>query len=442
MARKTCDRKYEPGRVRHTRAIQRDRTKRPMAAPPDEQIQQRLSDLLQPAIAAQAPYLRPLGLRDRVLTLSVMVAVVVSMLWRQLGSGGSDVARLLRTEGLLWVPRLKVSQQAVSQRLRVFPAVLLLSILNHLLPTLQARWAARRRPLPPVLAWAQEQYEAVLAVDGSTLDVVSRKVGLLRGRERYPLAGKMVALLNVCSWLPAAFWFHEDATTHDQHFWPQILQTVPKGALLLFDLGFTNLRAFAQAQFTFVTRFKRKVSFHAQRVVYRSADIQDRVGVLGAGPDPQQVRVVRVRYQGTWYSFLSNELDPEVLPTSHIVALYFQRWRIEDAFNIVKRILGLAYFWTGSREGIDLQVWATWLVYVILVDLTDDVAQALDRPFVRLSVEMVHRGLYYFAQAYRCGAAQDPVTYLAENAHWLGLVKRHRKRSDYRFLSLTNPGAP
>jgi hypothetical protein len=39
-----------------------------------------------------------------------------------------------------------------------------------------------------------------------------------------------------------------------------------------------------------------------------------------------------------------------------VVALYWQRWRIEDAFNIVKRLLGLAYFWTGSINGVQVQV--------------------------------------------------------------------------------------
>jgi len=72
--------------VRHTRAIQRDRSKRPVIAPPDEHIAARLTTLLQPAIAAQQPRYRALGLRARTLTLSVLVAIVISIIWRQLGS--------------------------------------------------------------------------------------------------------------------------------------------------------------------------------------------------------------------------------------------------------------------------------------------------------------------------------------------------------------------
>jgi len=189
-------------------------------------------------------------------------------------------------------------------------------------------------------------------------------------------------------------------------------------------LGFTNYDAFAQAQhFTFVSRLKSGLSFRVTSVLHKSSQVKDWVGWLGSGKTRQRARVVKVLFEGEWYAFLSNELDPTVLPFPYIVGLYFQRWRIEDAFNIVKRLLGLAYFWTGSQRGILLQVWATWIFYVILVDLVDDVAQALARPFVSLSIEMVYRGLYYFGQAYRRGEAADPVRYLADNARWLGLVK-------------------
>ena len=70
--------------VRHTRAIQRDRTKRPIAAPPDEERVERLTSLVYPATLAQVDYYYQLGLRERVLTLPVMVAFVLSLIWRQI----------------------------------------------------------------------------------------------------------------------------------------------------------------------------------------------------------------------------------------------------------------------------------------------------------------------------------------------------------------------
>jgi hypothetical protein len=42
--------------VRHTRAIQRDRTKRPLAAPSDEQVVARLTEILHLATLNQVSY--------------------------------------------------------------------------------------------------------------------------------------------------------------------------------------------------------------------------------------------------------------------------------------------------------------------------------------------------------------------------------------------------
>ena len=108
--------------------------------------------------------------------------------------------------------------------------------------------------------------------------------------------------------------------------------------------------------------------------------------------------------------------------------MYGKRWRIEDAFNVVKRLLGLSYLWTGSINGIKLQIWATWLFYSILVDLGDAVADELSLPFDRISLEMIYRGLYYFQGASSRGEASDPVKYFAapEQQH-LGIIKKLRK---------------
>ena len=111
-----------------------------------------------------------------------------------------------------------------------------------------------------------------------------------------------------------------------------------------------------------------------------------------------------------------------------------QRWRIEEAYAIVKRLLGLAYFLTGAENGVCLQLWATWLLYVVLVDLTDAVADALKKPFAAISIEMVYRSLYFFGQAVQRGEATDVIAYLTANAAWLGVLKRKSKRLSLELL--------
>lgn len=417
--------------VRHTRAIQRDRTKRPLAAPSDEQVAARLTEIIHPATLNQVSYYHQLGLRERTLTLPVMVALVLSLIWRQVSSV-CELVRVVRTEVLLWAPPLKMSQQAFAERLRTLPAELFLRVLVSVLPLLHTRWSQRQRPVPADIAWAQARFTQLAICDGSTLDALMRKVGLLHDLPANPLAGRMTALLDLASRLPWDIWYDEDSQAHDQRFWPKILAVLKAGALLIFDLGYTNFSVFAQltaAQITFITRAKTNLAHHLERALVRTAAVHDLVIWIGQGDDRQLVRLIAVLYRGRWYRYLTNELDPERLPAEYVVALYWQRWRIEDAYAIVKRLLGLAYFWCGSQNAVELQVWATWLLYAILVDLTDAVAEALHQPFAALSMEMVYRSLYFFTQAYHRGDAHDVVIYLAANAQLFGILKRPRKRA-------------
>ena len=80
--------------VRHTRAIQRDHTKHSITAPSAEQIQERLTEIVHPATLAQMDYFHSLGLRERTLSLVLMVAFVLEMIWRQI-SGVNELARLI-----------------------------------------------------------------------------------------------------------------------------------------------------------------------------------------------------------------------------------------------------------------------------------------------------------------------------------------------------------
>jgi hypothetical protein len=433
--------------VRHTRAVQRARTTRQNVAPPAEQIADRLTEVVHPATLAQVDAFHKLGLRERTLTLPIMMAFVVSLIWRQLGSV-CEAVRVLQHERMLWNTPLQVTQQAVEQRLNALPASLFHAVLQDILPQMQQRWQERERPLPPELAWAQQQYTAVLALDGSTLDQLLRKCGLLREGSGPVLGGRIAALLDVCSHLPRALWYEEDRQAHDQRFWERAMDRLEAGMLLLIDLGFTSYACFDRLTtqgVTFITRVKSNAHTEVVQVLQRTATLHDEVIRLGSGSGActHPMRMIAVLYRGKWYRYLTNETDPARLPATYVVALYWQRWRIEEALHVVKRLLGLAYFWAGSINAIQMQLWATWIVYAVLIDLTDAVAEELRQPFAALSVEMLYRGLYHFAQAQQRGEADDVVAYLAAHAKSLGILKRKRHSPKDAFLAdLTNHGIP
>jgi hypothetical protein len=320
--------------VRHTRAIQRDHTKHSITTPSAEQIQERLMEIVHPATLEQVGYFHRLGLRERTLGFVVMVAFVLEMIWRQI-SGVSELVRMIQTEAALWATPRKVSQQAFSQRLTTLPSELFLKVLLSVLPLLQQRWEGRKRPLPAEIAWAQERYSEVQAVDGSTLDTLIRKIGLLKDLPQNPLAGKITGLLNLCSRLPSRIWYESDPKVHDQRFWPQILAVLKANSLLIFDMGYINFMIFAQltlAGVKFITRAKSNLVYTFERAILQTANVRDSLVWIGPDDNRQLVRLVEVLYGNKWYRYLSNELDVEKLPTAYLVALYWQRWRIEIVF--------------------------------------------------------------------------------------------------------------
>jgi hypothetical protein len=405
-----------------------------MPSPDNAVVQERLQSLLTPAVFGQMAHYRSLGLRDRILSLPVMVAAVLVLLWRQVPSV-CELAKMLVREDLLWTPKLKqVSQQALSKRFLNFPAELFQRVLMDLLPKLRARWATRQRPLPASVVCARQTFSRIFAVDGSTLEALFRKLKALKDAPPGSLAGKICTVIDLATRLPEQIWFTEEAQAHDTNFLGRILEFAQAGTLWIFDRGFYDFTFFdnlIDQGVAWITRLKSNTVFTVQQVLVQTNEVRDRIVLLGGGDGQCRhlMRLIEVRYGMVWYRYLTSVLDPAILPAFVVADLYRRRWRIEEAFLIVKRLLHLSYLWTGSVNGVLLQVWATWLFFAVLVDLGDAVAEELMLPFDRISLEMVFRGLYHFTQAYARGEATDPVKHLAapENRD-LGVVKRLRKK--------------
>ena len=242
--------------------------------------------------------------------------------------------------------------------------------------------------------------------------------------------------------LPVEVWFHTNPLASETKFEEDLLNLLSAKTLLLLDRGFYHFQFFEQLisqQVDFITRLKAKASCTVIQVFTFNNYVKDQLIKLGTGRNKTPIvtlRLVEIRAGKTWYSYLTSVTDPKILPPYVVADLYRRRWRIEEAFNTVKRLLGLSYLSTGSINGVKLQVWATWLFYAVLVDLGDAVADELSLPFDRISLEMVYRGLYHFTVAYEQGKATDPVKYFADSSNQdLGVVKTLRKPVEKLDLS-------
>lgn len=335
-----------------------------------------------------------------------------------------------------------VSRQALTERLLSFPYELFEQVFQTLMPELRHRWSQRQRPLPPSVMYAMQHFERIWVADGSVLEALFRKLGSLQDCPPGQLAGKLCTVIELATQLPVQVWFTDDPKAHDSQFLDDLLGLVTAQTLLLLDRGFYDFAWWGKLvakQVHFIGAAKSNLSYRVQQELSALPTLKAPIIVLSKvppGQPPLQLRLIQVRKGKGGYRYLTSVLAPETLPPYVVIDLYARRWRIEDAFHLVKRLLGLAYLWTGSLNGIKLQIWATWLMYAVLVDLSDAVAEAVQLPFERISMEMVWRGLYHFNDAYNRGLATNPVAYLAApDNRDLGVVKTVRKPPKYLDLS-------
>ncbi len=416
----------------------------------DPEIEDRLQELVQPAVYAELGRYQRLGMRNRILSLPVMVSLVLTMMWRNVPSVRTLV-RMLREERILWSAPTRVSQPSLSERFLTFPAQLMAGVFERVMEELPARVVERAevRPLPPTLASVATRFPCIYALDGSTLEALFRKLGALQQEPYAPLGGHMVAACDMLSHLPARVWYADDPATNDKTLVPAMLDWLSEhrdrelaGSLLCFDLGyfaFTLFDDLTERHCYFVTRLREKTRYTIHKVLMQRPYVRDcivQMGLYRSNPCKHSARLIEVCIQGeggkrVWHQYLTNVLDPSILSVEEVVEVYRNRWCIETAFKETKRLLGLSYLWVGSRNGVELQMWGTWLFYAVLLDLCDDVATLLRVPMERISVEMVYRGLYHYVQALHNGVVDRDVsatTYLAERADWLGIIKQKRKR--------------
>jgi hypothetical protein len=410
----------------------RHRVQLPLPSLP--QIEARLQQLLTPAFLA--PHRLPechRQLRDRLLTLPVMGAIVLSLVWRHLSSL-SEVLRLLAREGLLWTEALAVSQQALSKRLATLPAALFEAIFLQAIATIRAARQQCPRPLPKELAGLGTRFPALWIADGSTLEALWKRVSVPAADRAVVLAGKLFMIVDLASHLPVHWGYDPAPQTNDKTVADQWLAQLPQGGLLVFDLGlfsFLLFDRFTEAHKYFVTRLREKTAYRVVEVLSQGPRYRDQIIELGlyrSNPCHQRVRLVEVQWGTSWYRYLTNVLDAQQLSARQVCELYRRRWKIEDAFLLTKQLLGLSYLWVGGQNGVQVQIYATWVFYAVLIDLCQEVAQALAEPLERISVELVFRGLYHYSVAYRRGESQDVVEFFAQHAKLLGLVKRERQR--------------
>src|SRR5438132_6662333 len=243
--------------------------------------------------------------------------------------------------------RLEEEGTAALQLLFAQISQMLLAWLSPLVA--QQSWA----PLAPFAT-------AVVALDETTLDPVAGKVPILRHLKKGSvelLPGKLAGLYDVRLQLWQRIDFVANALQNSKVHARCMLEGLAQGTLVLFDLGYFGfewLDELTRRQLWWVSRLREKTSYSIIHTYYQSEDVFDGLVMLGTRQARARyaVRLVRWREGVRWYTYLTNVLEPEVLPLAEIARLYARRWDIELAFLTLKEHLGLHLLWTSKLVSI------------------------------------------------------------------------------------------
>ncbi|MGH2481145.1 MAG: IS4 family transposase, partial [Ktedonobacteraceae bacterium] len=288
---------------------------------------------------------RPATLSLAHLWLGLLVSVLLGMtsyqdLWRRLGSQVIGPFRpVVLTDDAIIARLLKAGVEPLQQ---------MLTRLSEALARRLGNGGAIPADLAPFAT-------AIVALDETTWDQMQRHLPPLRALpDGHPdlLPGKLAGRFNLRTQQWDFLQFREDARANCKWQCWTLLADLAVGSLLLFDLGYFSFAWFdylTQLHFWFICRLREKTAYQLQHIFYRQEGVLDAlvwVGTAHSSCCGQLMRLVRF-YDGTQLRcYLTNVLDPHVLPMADIARLYARRWDIELAFLTLKEQFGLHHWWS------------------------------------------------------------------------------------------------
>jgi len=268
---------------------------------------------------------------------------------------------------------------------------------------------------------------AVLALDECTFDQIYRHLRPMRafakGDERL-LAGKLVGLFDVRRQQWKALRLLESVRQQGPVYAIPLLELVPRGALLLFDLGYFSfpwLDYLTQRGYFYVCRLRESTRYQIVHIYYQQGDTLDALVWLG-GPSGNRaaclVRLVRFHDGERIRSYLSNVSQPWQLSLADMARLYGRRWDIELAFLTIKEYLGLHHWWSGKRVHIEQQLWLILTVAQLYQAMRMVLAAELHLDPFDVSLPLLIQQVPHLLQEH-----QAPLPWLRQHGWRLGLLR-------------------
>jgi hypothetical protein len=368
---------------------------------------------------------RPAHLSNAFLSLALLWCVLdgwVSQL---------DLWRLISSFGLPGFAPVSVCDQAVYKRLGNKGLTLMQTLCAQVTQQLFELSAPfEDRSLAP---FASE----VIALDESILDPKKRWTNDLRDvptGSKDLLAGRLSCLFDIRRQCWRRIEFLRSAKANCQVHAKEMIKDLPTKTLLLFDLGYYNFEWFdglTRSDFWWISRVRSNSSWKLMHVLVQRDGYSEALVFLGAHRRDQSaylVRLIRIRYRGKWYSWMTNVTDPKQMSGAEVAMMYARRWDVELGFRLLKDHLGLRLLWSAKDEVIGAQIWALVTLSQVLHRLQLDVAKQAGVQTFDVSLELLLR---YLSRLDHQAIVQDKglLEWIVERGPSMGIIRPSTRTS-------------
>lgn len=332
--------------------------------------------------------------------------------------------RLLSLQGLWDYPRVPISDKALYKRLASEGPGMIAELFAAVTRVLVANAPDPVQRLAPFAT-------TVVALDESTLDQVARTVPALRAVPNGApalLPGKVAAVFDLNQQLFRDVQFIPHPHQNEKVAARRLLTTVPPGSLIVADLGYFGFRWFdelTEQGYFWISRDRARSSGVPVHTLYARAEVTDTLVWLGkyrADQAKHLVRKITIRQGGTVHEYLTNVRDPAQLAVAEVVAVYGERWSIEQAFKAVKRDLGLHLLWSARPAVVEVQVWAVFLIAQVIAAIRSELAAQVGVPIAEVSVPLLLETLPALAARH-----DDPLAILCTDGKRFHIIRPTRR---------------
>jgi hypothetical protein len=333
--------------------------------------------------------------------------------------------RLLCERGIWDFPRFSVCDQAVYTRLAHAGTAPLEGLLRNVTTALKER-------LQPAMDTTLAPFATeVVALDSTTADQTQRKLPALRNvpkGDKRLLPGKLQAIFDVRRQLWRSIKFTPDAHQNDKVDARALASTLPKGSLILADLGYFGFAWFdwlTDEAYFWVSRLREKTSYRVIHRYYAHGSTFDGivwVGAYRADKGTHAVRLVTFQVGEHVHRYITNVLDPKQLPPLMLAKLYARRWDIEMAFQLVKQHLRLHLLWSSKPAVIQQQLLAVLIISQVLQALRLEIAWRAGADPFEVSLQLFVQYAPWYAREGR-----DPVQAFVERGRFLRFIRPSRR---------------